>query len=77
MLSACSLKVLSLLNYTVQSAFAWSSSSDGMVCGPDHGPGIYLSISVHMSISANMFEIMHGDSAWRKCMEIDSDSAAS
>ena len=33
MLSACSLKVLSLLNYTVQSAF-------GMVCGPDHGPGI-------------------------------------
>ena len=30
----------------------------------------YLSISVHMSISANMFQIVHGDSAWRKCMEI-------
>ena len=38
--SACSLKALSLLNHTVQSAFPWSSSSDGMVCGPDHGPGI-------------------------------------
>jgi len=58
MLSACSLKVLSLLNYTVQSAFAWLSSSDGMVCGPDHGPGVavkeasvyiqYMSISVHI-----------------------------
>ena len=30
---------------------------------------LYLSISVHMSISANMFQIVHGDSAWRKCME--------
>ena len=38
--SACSLKALSLLNHTVQSAFPCSSSSDGMVCGPDHGPGI-------------------------------------
>ncbi len=27
---------------TLQSALAWSSrgSSDGMVCGPDHGPGV-------------------------------------
>ena len=40
MLSACSLKALSLLNHTVQSALPWSSSSYGMVCGPDHGPGI-------------------------------------
>ena len=40
MLSACSLKALSLLNHTVQSAFAWSNSSDSMVCGPDHGPGV-------------------------------------
>ena len=49
---------MSLLNYTVQSAFAWLSSSDGMVCGPDHGPGVavkeasvyiqYISISVHI-----------------------------
>ena len=34
------MKALSLLNHKLQRAIAWSSRIDGMVSGPNHGPGV-------------------------------------